>query len=974
VRKREQGRELSHPMHCRGAKTVRADPSEGEGSGYMGVYIETGVGKSASGKDIDRGRKAAAEALAGLSRFKPTLTVLFVSSELDVGEVTKGVRETIGDCPLIGTTTAGEIANGHYLRSVVVAVIASPHLRVRVGMGSDVGIDYRKAVKQALEAADATDYFSAEHPLHQMLRMSTSRGAGVSPVFLIVFSPGATKTQVSLSHDIHTELRKASVNRIPIFGGSSADYFRFESNYQVFNDTVASDAIALAFVEAEILFGFGMAHGFSPTTKRALITKASGHRVQELDGRPAIEVCAELLGMPVDRLGEGVLWFSQFPFGTTDVYGNSLLHVPECVLPDGSIQFGPVMRPDQVLTLMRATGDDIVEAGVGAYNNAVRQGGLKKPCFTMIFSCALRKRLMGSEGSREIDLICKKAKTPVCGCYTFGEQGVSGDGLPVYSNQSVSSLVFSDELNPVTALMYKGKRVYREFTSRLTRKEAQMKAMSKINRLVHEESDGPRLLAQLSDRVSNLFPWGDWRFYLSGDGTNTFTLAGLRGSQGFPPEIEGKAMPPGYTAIFLDSHGRRFGVLLLRRKPSVVPLDDEDMVLAKAIGRLTARGLHRIEIDRRLTNKLVQLEILNHLSHEISRSITANTKLQNIVRHVRRILDLRAASLWLVDPAHQFLIKEAASEERASRAARMNAESDERLAKWQIVNCRPISVFDMPRDDCPVDVPGPFAKGFVSLPISYKGEIRGIMNLFWNREQKSPFRFDEIEDSMDFLSGVTNQLAIFIENRYLQKNTTFLKEIHHRVKNNLQNVASILRLQIRRLDGISAEQALGDSISRIMSIAVVHETLCQGEIGMVDLRRLIDNVSELSLSGHIEPVVEVGIQGPSLMIPSREATSLALIVNELIQNVARHGYKGCVEGKLSITLGQEARQVVVTVEDQGVGLPQGFDAEKDGNLGLTIVRTLVKDDLRGKFQLNGKGGTMARIMFPLPKNYYNLNP
>ncbi|HEY3276808.1 MAG TPA: FIST N-terminal domain-containing protein [Syntrophorhabdaceae bacterium] len=939
----------------------------------MGVYIETGVGKGISGKDVDKGREAAAEALSGLQRFTPSLAVLFVSPELDIEAVHRGVREIIGDCPLIGTTTAGEIANGHLLKSVVVAIIASPHLRVRVGMGREVSLDYRKAVRQALAAAEATDYFSADHPLHQMVRMSTSKGTGVSPVFVIVFSPGATKTQVSLSHDIHTELRKASVNRIPIFGGSSADYFHFETNSQIFNDAVVKDAIVLAFVEAEILFGFGMAHGFSPTTKRALITKASGHFVEELDGRPAIEVCAELLEMPVDRLGDGVLWFSQFPFGTTDVYGNSLLHVPECVVPDGSIQFGPVMRTDQVLTLMKATGDDVVRAGLTAYSNALRQGGLSKPCFTMILSCALRKRLMGANGSREVDLIYRKAKPPVCGCYTFGEQGVSEDGLPVYSNQSVSALVFSDELNPVTALMYKGKRIYHDFTSRLNKKETQMKVMSKINSIIQEEDDPLRLLSQLSDKLSSLFPWGDWKFYLSGDGSKDFSLAGSKNPHGFPPEIEGKATPPGYTPIFLDSHGRRFGLLLLRKKPSVVLLDEEDMVLARTIGRLTARGLHRIEIDRRLMNKLMQLEILNHLSHEISRSITANTKLRNIMRHVRRILGLSTASLWLIDPTHQFLIKEASSVEGASRPGLKSAEADERLARWQIENCRPISVFDPPREGSPVDVPAAFAKGFVSLPIAYKGQMRGIMNLFWRKERKSPFQCDEIEESMEFLAGITSQLGVFIENRYLQKNTTFLKEIHHRVKNNLQNVASILRLQIRRLEGTSAEQALSDSISRIMSIAVVHETLCQGEIGMVDLRRLIDNVCELCLSGHVEPTVEAVLSGPSCMIPSREATSLALIVNELIQNVVRHGYKGRTDGSLAITLGQAAHHVVVTIEDQGAGLPDGFDTGKDGNLGLTIVRTLVKDDLRGRFQLNGKGGTTARIMFPLPKNYYNLN-
>ena len=500
-----------------------------------------------------------------------------------------------------------------------------------------------------------------------------------------------------------------------------------------------------------------------------------------------------------------------------------------------------------------------------------------------------------------------------------------------------------------------------------------MKVMSRINQLIQEESDVMRLLGSLSEKLRSLFPWGDFRFYLAQDGTGSFLPAGNGRNEDFPSHIEANGIPPGFTSILLDSRGRRFGILLLRRKPSFPAPDEEDMVLARTIGRLTARGLHRIEIDRKLSNKLVQLEILNHLSYEISSSITANTKLQNIVRHVRRILRLSTVSLWLVDTTGQFLIKEATSADRASKVSEAEGEGDEKLARWQAANCRPFSIFDGTPDG--LVLPAGPARGFISLPVSCKGQTRGVLNLFWRTERQSPFEFDKIGESMEFLTGITNQLAIFIENRYLQKHTTFLKEIHHRVKNNLQNVASILRLQIRRLEGISAEQALTDSISRIMSIAVVHETLCQGEIGMVDLRRLIDNVSELSLAGQVEPRVTVVISGLSVMVPSREATSLALVINELIQNAARHGYKGQDEGTLAITLGRAGHHVSVTIADEGAGLPTGFNPDTDGNLGLTIVRTLVNDELRGKVTMaNNARGTIVRVAFPLRKNYYDIRP
>ena len=104
--------------------------------------------------------------------------------------------------------------------------------------------------------------------------------------------------------DIHSVLRKSSANCIPIFGGSSADYFRYGPNYQINNDHVSSDAIALAFLEMEILFGLGMSHGFFPSKKRVLVTRASDHFVHEFDNRPAADVYADILGIPANRIKE----------------------------------------------------------------------------------------------------------------------------------------------------------------------------------------------------------------------------------------------------------------------------------------------------------------------------------------------------------------------------------------------------------------------------------------------------------------------------------------------------------------------------------------------------------------------------------------------------------------------------------------------------------------------------------------------
>ena len=120
------------------------------------------------------------------------------------------------------------------------------------------------------------------------------------------------------------------------------------------------------------------------------------------------------------------------------------------------------------------------------------------------------------------------------------------------------------------------------------------------------------------------------------------------------------------------------------------------------------------------------------------------------------------------------------------------------------------------------------------------------------------------------------------------------------MKNNLQSVASLLRMQMRRLDSVPAEQALSDSIARIMSIALVHETLSHEEIGGVDLGRLIGSISKMSSPNPPQgPVITLDSSGPPLLVPSREATSLALVVNELIQNAIKHGQPRYGTGSIS---------------------------------------------------------------------------
>jgi two-component sensor histidine kinase len=143
---------------------------------------------------------------------------------------------------------------------------------------------------------------------------------------------------------------------------------------------------------------------------------------------------------------------------------------------------------------------------------------------------------------------------------------------------------------------------------------------------------------------------------------------------------------------------------------------------------------------------------------------------------------------------------------------------------------------------------------------------------------------------------------------------------------------------------------------------------------MVDLGRLVGNISKFSESDDPNgPVITLDASGPPVLTPSREATSLALVTNELVQNAIQHGRCAKGEGSISIRVSKKDGIVMVAVRDDGPGLPEGFDPQTHGNLGLTIVQTLVKDDLKGQFSLKGGNGTTARVTFPLPEDYYRID-
>lgn len=189
-----------------------------------------------------------------------------------------------------------------------------------------------------------------------------------------------------------------------------------------------------------------------------------------------------------------------------------------------------------------------------------------------------------------------------------------------------------------------------------------------------------------------------------------------------------------------------------------------------------------------------------------------------------------------------------------------------------------------------------------------------------------------------------------------------IKEIHHRVKNNLQTIASLLRLQSRRIEDETARKSFNESISRILSIAVTHEKLAQNGVDDVDIKTILMKIKESTISYSISPNenITVEVSGDSFQIDSDKATSIALVVNELLQNSLEHAFKGRAKGAIEIRIQRGIMYSSVSIIDDGVGFD--IDSVRQESLGLSIVRSIVKEKLFGHLNIESSpGGT--KIVF-----------
>lgn len=210
--------------------------------------------------------------------------------------------------------------------------------------------------------------------------------------------------------------------------------------------------------------------------------------------------------------------------------------------------------------------------------------------------------------------------------------------------------------------------------------------------------------------------------------------------------------------------------------------------------------------------------------------------------------------------------------------------------------------------------------------------------------------------------------------RLLMSKEATIREIHHRVKNNLQTIASLLQLRARRSDSAEVAETLGESVRRIQSIALVHELLSRDSSGWVPFNSIVQPLVRDVEEGLVgERDIRFVIEGEAGDLPAEIATPLAVILTELLQNAVEHAFPSANGGKeaepghVQVRLECHDVSMVVEVADDGEKFPPDFEIARDAGLGLKIVHTLVTSELNGSLDLvRDDEGERLRLAFPVP--------
>lgn len=408
--------------------------------------------------------------------------------------------------------------------------------------------------------------------------------------------------------------------------------------------------------------------------------------------------------------------------------------------------------------------------------------------------------------------------------------------------------------------------------------------------------------------------------------------------------------------------GASFGVLMLKKTtewPMRLPERRrlEQLTYDVALAYLGYRSAYEAGA---MTSRL---GALSEVSKTIATSPYLEEILQLLVNLTAQQFNYRVCTVRLLDESRGELVLRATQAPAKAYQRKRAIKLGESIAGRAIAENRAIIVRDVQIEDDYIGHDLAVEQGLRSMicvPLMFQERAVGVLSCYTSEVR------DFGEGEINALETLAKQAAVSIEHAKMQVRDTLMQEMHHRVKNNLQQVASLLRLQVRHSQYKSLEEALNDTLARILAIASVHDLLSRDDLDHVGMGSVAESLVHHQQASLIMPgrQVRFEVRGDDVRLNMTQATQMALIINELILNAVEHGFKRTTEGEVHVTIEEKDEEISVWVSNSGDSLPADFDPVIASHLGLQIVENLARS-LGGKFKLhNVLGWTVAEVKFP----------
>ncbi|MCP4598100.1 FIST N-terminal domain-containing protein [Neptuniibacter sp.] len=379
---------------------------------------------------------------------KPELVICFINFAQNIEQAYQAIREEVSkDIPIIGGSSCGEFSSledSPTGDAVVVMTLQSAYLSVGVGVGQELHSQPEQAAQDAIR--NAFSNLQSNPAVMSLMAIALDRKGAkdvsrIKPYINLVLPDGASGQEEAFLRSIILE----SGTSTQIIGGSTANDFSVPDTYQICNGVHTGSAVVASLCSG-LKMGVAMGHPYQPASKGAVVTKASGRRVYELNGKPAAEVLKKILDSEV--LTPEL--FVQNPFGikSSDVFAEYTIKSAQEVHDDGSVSFYAEipkgaflreMKTDQAMA--RSRFKETLEKAV------FDAGSPKEIAAVIIFNCILRHQLKCRLQVDDMSLVKEVCgDVPVIGFNTFGEQGATQGGSIGHYNQTATVLVVGAEV------------------------------------------------------------------------------------------------------------------------------------------------------------------------------------------------------------------------------------------------------------------------------------------------------------------------------------------------------------------------------------------------------------------------------------------------------------------------------------------------------------------------------------------------